>query len=263
MKPRKHKRKESFSVLLISNTGHNNRQYHITKSCLRLVTVFVCLVGIAFGWLAYHYLTQENVSIAADSNSNKEEEQTDLAEQIVSLQETIQQLEEEKENLASQNDALTSENKALLEAAKAGLGTGGAEEPEKESVPDIQADDDSFPSRYPYSEAGIVSTKYSQTHPYVSIETQGEGNIIAAGEGTITEIGSEAEYPLVIEIEHGNGYKTRYMFVQETETSREEGEKVRIGDVLAAVTAQNEQVDYQVMFEDEPIDPLIVFEAKG
>ncbi len=261
MKPRKHKRKESFSVLLISNTGHNSRQYHISKSCLRLTAVFVCLVCIAFGWLAYHYLTQENVSIAA--GSNREEEQLDLAAQLDSMQEMIRQLEEEKEELANQNNALTSENRALLEVAKASMETDDAEESEEEQLSDVQADDDAFPSRYPYSEAGIVSTKYSQTHPYVSIETQGKGNIIAAGEGIITKIGSEDEYPLVIEVEHGNGYKTRYMFAQETQTTREEGEQVRIGDVLAAITAQNEQVDYQVMFENEPIDPLIVFEAKG
>lgn len=263
MKPRKHKRKESFSVLLISNTGHNSRQYHVTKSCLRLLAIFVCLVGITFGWLAYHYLTQENVSIAAGSNSNKEEEQTDLAAKINSMEETIRQLEEEKENLVNQNDALMSENRALLEAAKTSMAAESEGKPEEESLPEVQADDDSFPSRYPYSEAGIVSTKYSLTHPYVSIETQGGGNIVAAGEGIITGIGPEAEYPLVIEIEHGNGYRTRYMFVQEAQTTREEGEQVQIGDVLAAVTAQNEQVDYQVMFEDEPIDPLIVFEAKG
>ena len=108
-----------------------------------------------------------------------------------------------------------------------------------------------------------MSTKYSQEHPYVSIETQDEGNIIAAGEGTITEVGSAAGYPLVIEIEHGNGYRTRYMFAQEAEPIHEAGDKVQSGDVLAAVNAQNEQVDYQVIFEDEPIDPLIVFEAKG
>ncbi|MDE6387191.1 MAG: M23 family metallopeptidase [Lachnospiraceae bacterium] len=256
MKPRKHKRKESFSVLLISNTGHNSKQYHITKSCMRLVAVFVCLVCITFGWFTYRYLTgQENISIAA--GDNKDEEQTELMMQLASQQEAIKQLEEEKADLANQNNALTSENRALLEAAKSNMGineTETAVEPESDAA---------FPSRYPYSEAGIVSTKYSQDHPYVSIETQDEGNIVAAGEGTITEIGSDADHPLIIEIEHGNGYRTRYMFVQDAEPLHEEGDNVQIGDVLAAVNAENEQVDYQVIFEDEPIDPLIVFEAKG
>lgn len=258
MKPRKHKRKESFSVLLISNTGHNSRQYHVSKSCLRLFTVFVFLVCITFGWFTYQYLTdQSNISIAAAGNEN--ENQTELLDQIASQQELIQQLEEEKENLNNQNLALTSENKALLEAAKSNMGTDNAEETESVGVPE----DDFFPSRYPYSEAGIVTTKYSQSHPYISIETQGEGSIVAAGEGTISTIGSDEEYPLIIEIEHGNGYRTRYMFAQSAEPMYAEGDQVHIGDVLAATDAQNEQLDYQVIFEDEPIDPLIVFEAKG
>ncbi len=258
MKPRKHKRKESFSVLLISNTGHNSKQYHVSKSCLKLLTLFVLLICVVFGWFTYLYLTgQNNVSRAAGANENENE--TELSEQIAAQQEMIQQLEEEKENLTNQNNALTSENRALLEAAKSNMGTNTEEE--AESVQ--ETDDDSFPSRYPYSEAGIVTTKYSQDHPYISIETQEEGSIIAAGAGTISVVDSDADYPLIIEIEHGNGYRTRYMFVQNAESIHAQGDQVDIGDDLVTIDAQNEQLDYQVIFEDEPIDPLIVFEAKG
>ena len=258
MKPRKHKRKESFSVLLISNTGHNSRQYHVSKSCLKLLIVFVLLICITFGWFTYLYLTgQNNITMAAGGEET--ENQTDLLDQISAQQEVIRQLEEEKEDLTNQNNALTSENKALLEAAKSSMGTDNTAEAQSTQ----EHDDDFFPSRYPYSEAGVVSTKYSQSHPYISIETQEEGSIIAAGAGTISKIDSDAEYPLIIEIEHGNGYRTRYMFAQSADPIYAEGDHVQIGDALAAINAQNEQLDYQVIFEDEPIDPLIVFEAKG
>ena len=43
----------------------------------------------------------------------------------------------------------------------------------------------------------------------------------------------------------------------------EEGTQVQIGDVLAAIRTENTQMDYQVLLEGEPIDPLIVLEAKG
>lgn len=258
MKPRKHKRKESFSVLLISNTGHSSRQYHVSKSCLRLLIVFVLLICITFGWFTYLYLTgQNNVTMVAGGNET--EDQTDLIDQITAQQEVIQQLEEEKEDLTNQNNALISENKALLEAAKSSMGTDSKAEAQSVEVPD----DDSFPSRYPYSEAGIVATKYSQEHPYISIETQVEGSIVAAGTGTISKIDSDADYPLIIEIEHGNSYRTRYMFLQNADPIYAEGDQVKIGDVLAEINAQNEQLDYQVIFEEKPIDPLIVFEAQG
>ena len=85
----------------------------------------------------------------------------------------------------------------------------------------------------------------------------------AAGDGTVSMVGSDDTYPLIIEIEHGNGYQTRYMFLQAAEAKQAEGEQVQIGTALAAVDTDNVQVDYQVIFEGQPIDPLIVFEAKG
>lgn len=263
MKPRKHKRKESFSVLFISNTGNNSRQLHISKFSLRLIGVFALLVCIAFGGLLYCYLSGQ-VTVDLNLNLNKsesaEEGPADLLEQVEAQKEMIRQLEEEKEALDSRNTALISENKALLEAAKSSMGAdraegaGSAENPENDPF---------FPSRYPYSERGAGSVKYSDDHPYVSIETEEGGNVIASGSGTISTVGSDADHPLIIEIEHGGGYQTRYMFRQEAESALEEGAQVQGGDVLVTVGAPDGQLDYQVIYNGEVIDPLLVFEAKG
>ena len=43
----------------------------------------------------------------------------------------------------------------------------------------------------------------------------------------------------------------------------EENTRVKAGDILAVITFDNTQLDYQVVFEDEPIDPLNVIDAKG
>lgn len=261
MKPRKHRHKESFSVLLISNTGQNSRQFHVSHLFFRLLTIFTLLVCAVFGWLMYQYLSgsiDANISVSRNMNENAEADQTELLEQLAAQEELVRKLEEEKETLNKQNSTLTSENKALLEAAKASMGTGrSAEETSAEGS------DSSVPSRYPYSEQGILTVKYSEEHPYVSIDTQEEGSIIAAGDGTITRLGSDGTYPLIIEVEHGNGYQTRYMFLQDAEALLAEGDQVQIGTVLVMLGVHNVQLDYQVIFEGNPIDPLIVFEAKG
>lgn len=259
MNPRKHKRKESFSILLVSNTGQNSKQFHIARSFIRLFTVFVIVVCAAFGWLAYRYVNDYQtggagwlVKASSDENSETKEE---LLEQIAAQEELVKQLEAQKNALAGENDALTTENKALLEAAKVNMGTdkaGGG-----------SGEDGSAPGRYPYSGQGDLSVKYSQEHPYVSIDTQDGGDVIAAGDGTVTAVGSDDTYPLIIEIEHGNHYKTRYLFLQDADALHEEGAQVRAGDALTTLGAQNVQLDYQVIYEGEPIDPLIVFEAKG
>lgn len=266
MKSRKHRRKESFSVLLVSNTGRNSRHFRVSKSFLWLFTVFILLTCASTGWLIYNYLSGSeivrNYLIARESARRSEEQSAEMKEylaQIESQEVLIQQLEEEKDALAHENTALTSENKALLAAARTVMGT---ENNEVEKADDSEKDP-AFPSHYPYSEMSIVSEKYSDSHPYVSIDIQENGDVVAAGNGTIVGIGSDDSYSLIIEIEHGNGYRTRYMFSQEAELLQEEGTQVQAGMALASVGQNNIQLDYQVIYEENPIDPMIVIEAKG
>ena len=263
MKPRKHRHKETFSVLLISNTGQNSRQFHISRSLLRLLTIFMLLVCTVFGWLMYLYVSGSvngSVSVSRNADRNATASESELLEQIAAQEEIVRRLEEEKETLNKQNATLTSENKALLEAAKVNMDTSKTD---GEAQGTAEEEDSSVPSRYPYSEQGIVSEKYSEDHPYVSINTQDEGSVIAAGDGVISMVGSDDTYPLIIEIEHGNGYQTRYMFLQDAEALLAEGDQVQTGTVLVTLDIHNVQLDYQVIFEEKPIDPLIVFEAKG
>lgn len=263
MKPRKHKRKESFSVLLVSNTGQNSRQFHVTRRFVRACAIVALLVCVTFGWLMYQYLADFGSGEGKRSraaNKSAEINQEKLLEQIASGEEQVKKLEEENRALTNENSALTTENKALLEAAKASMGTdksGEGKDGEEEGA------EDSAPSRYPYSEQGDLSVKYSQEHPYVSIDTHNEGDVVAAGDGTVSMVGSDGTYPLIIEIEHEGDYKTRYMFLQDAESTLQEGGSVRAGDTLVTLDEENVQLDYQVIHEGEPIDPLIVFEAKG
>lgn len=261
MKQRKHRHKESFSVLLISNTGQSSRQFHVTPSVLRLFVIFMLLLCAGFGFLVYQYVSGDfagSVHVSRKEEKNADEGQKELLEQIAAQEKMVQRLEEEKEALNKENITLTSENKALLEAAKANMGTNKEQEEDTQNEADV-----SVPSRYPYSEQGILSVKFSEDHPYVCIDTKDEGNIIAAGDGTVTKVESDDTYPLIIEIEHGNGYQTRYMFLQSADSLKEEGDQVQAGDILVEVGVHNEQVDYQVISDGQPIDPLIVFEAKG
>ena len=264
MNPRKHRHKESFSVLLISNTGQNTRHFHVTRSFLRFFTVFVLCVCGVFGWITYQYLSSNEITsdyVNASESEVTQEVDQELINQIAEQEKLVQQLEEENDALNRRNNELTSENKALLAIAKTNMETATVNEAESED--DLEADP-AYPSRYPYSESGNVSEKYSESHPYVSIDTDVEGgDVVAAGEGTVTLIGSDDTYPLIIEIDHGNGYRTRYMFLQDAEPLQEEGTQVQSGTALVSVDINNVQLDYQVIYEDKPIDPLIVFEAKG
>ncbi|MDE6891143.1 MAG: hypothetical protein K2P50_05030 [Lachnospiraceae bacterium] len=50
---------------------------------------------------------------------------------------------------------------------------------------------------------------------------------------------------------------------QDADKNTEIGAKVNAGDTILTITADNTQLDYQVVFEGEIIDPLNVIDAKG
>lgn len=245
MKRKQHKHKESFSILLISNTGQSSRQFHVSLFLFRLLIFLLLLICVALGGLIYWFFS---------STGNR----TALLEQTLSQSQLIWQLEEEKETLTNEKLALTAENNALRQAAQI-----NAEAEAKEAEAKAAEAALAVPTRYPCSGTGILTTTYSEEHPYLSINTQAEGNIIAAGDGTVVSTGSDNTYPLIIEIDHGNGYRTRYMCLRNAEGKVEEGAAVHAGDVLITINANDTRLDYQIILDDQPIDPLTVIDAEG
>lgn len=244
MKRKGHKHKESFSILLISNTGRRNREVHISRNALRFIIVLLLCIVVALGgtgWLFY-YFTPNN-----DGQGNL---QTQLDEQV----QLVAQLEAENQVLSETNQTLEKENEELRQSAESG---------EQVSVEEAKDEEDlSIPRLYPSSSSAVISF-YTEEQPYLSINTHKEGNIIATGSGTVVEVTSDDTYTVIIEIEHKKGYKTRYMCRQEIELTASIGAQVEAGDTLFTVTEDDTQLDYQIIFGGEPIDPLTVIEAKG
>lgn len=244
MKQQKHKRKESFSLLFVSNTGRGTRQFYLSLKMLRLIIVLMLIICITFAWNIYrsgtHYKSE-----------------SELRRKLADSEQQIKQLESEKETLKAQNEALTEENELYRQAesvktemAEAGEGTG---------LPK----DTSIPSQYPCTAGGLLKEPYSEEHPYISISAQQEDHITAAGDGTVASIGSDDTYPIIIEVDHGNGYKSRYMCRQEANVQVETGQQVQIRDTMIVISGNDTQFDYQVIYGDQTIDPLLVLEAKG
>ena len=246
MKRKGHKHKESFSILLISNTGQNSKQFHISQTAFRLLVFFfllICAAAALMGWIIYSMNPQGG-------------KQDDLRTQLETKEELVKQLEEEKNVLAQEKLSLEKEIETLRQAAESVTEEKPEPENEKES-------DSMIPRRYPSSGISSVLSAYSDEQPYLSINTHIEGNIIATGNGVVVQVTSDDTYPVIIEVEHEKGYRTRYMCRQEAEVLASEGALVEAGDTLFTITVDDTQLDYQITFEGEPIDPLTVIEAKG
>lgn len=240
MKPQRHIRKEFISILLVSNTGGKNKE--IRLSCpvyrlLRCTPVFIfAVVLILVGLL---YFQQKQVQ--------------QLRAQLEPYTKQIEQQETQLAQMSAENQRLADENTQLKEEAE----TVTEPQPEESLYQDA-------PNGYPYMGAGgILVSPYSDAQPYMSINTHTDGEIVAGGDGTITSVSSDDTYPLIVEIAHEDGYITRYLSNETAQTQIEENTQVKMGDTLFTITVDNTQFDYQIIYKNEPIDPLAVIEAKG
>ncbi len=248
MKRKGHNHKESFSILLISNTGQQSRQFHVSRFVTRLLVVLLVLICVGIGGAVWIFCQNPFEGIVQNNN---------LRAQMDAQAQTIQQLETEKETLAQELAALQQENENILQAID-------TPNEETEAEPEATEDPDAgIPRRYPTSGTSGRLSSYSEEEPYLAISTHTEGNIIATGNGTVTVVSSDDTYPVIVEVEHDKGYRTRYMCRQQADVLATEGAQVEAGDTLFTITVDESQLDYQILFEGEPIDPLTVIEAKG
>ena len=245
MKRKGHKHKESFSILFISNTGKTGRKFHISQLAFRLLIwlfVLICVSAAIMGWVIYRFYP---MAVGGQ----------DLSKQLSEQEQLVARLESEKEDLNKELLTLREEHETLKQEAE-------NNEVETEAEPEPESDS-AIPRRYPSSGISAVLASYSEEQPYLSINTHAEGNIIATGNGTVTTVTSDDTYPIIIEVEHEKGYKSRYLCHQEAEVQTTEGAQVEAGDTLFTITIDDTQLDYQITFDGNPIDPLTVIEAKG
>lgn len=248
MTRQRHKRKESFSVLIVPNSEGKSKQFHISRGAVRfIVGILILILLLAAGAIAWELggLGQQ------ETLRRKAEEQE---QRIKELEAERDNLTKEKETLAAEIGKLQSETETKEESAE--------EEPEEEVAAEPEKDS-SVPLRYPYTGISTVLSNYSEEQPYLSLNTGADGNVVATGDGMVTVVDSDDTYAHIIEVEHNNGYKTRYMCRQEAQVQLQVGAQVQAGDILMTVLTEDTQLDYQVDFEGESIDPLTVFEAKG
>lgn len=246
----RHRHIESFSVLVIPNTGGESRQFHVTRFSFRLCVSALALVLLAAAgaavWAGYQINRQEAVH-----------------RQLAQQKGRIETLEAEKQALEQEKGTLLEEMETLQKETadpEAGLTAEADKEAEAESAAEK---DTSVPRRYPYTGISTVLSDYSAEQPYLSLNMNSDGNVVATGDGMVVNVDSDDTYAHIVEVEHNNGYRTRYLCRQEAQTQVQAGAQVQAGDILLTVMTDDTQLDYQVLFEEEAIDPLTVFEAKG
>ncbi len=249
MKKQRHKRKESYSILIISNIDRESRQLHIARPVLHFLFVLMLIIFAAAGGAIYQSV-----------NSGR---------QLISLREQLRTQEQVTEQYVTDKNKVDIENQELeTEVAKLREELALEQQKQAEAAAEEAAEtepepDPTFPKLYPCSEAGMMTASFSDEHPYISISTERNSNIIATADGTITSIGSDETYSYIIEIEYESGYISRYLYQQEAQLKVMEGMEVQGGDTLLTVVEEDTVLDYQILHEGEPVNPILIIEAKG
>ena len=87
--------------------------------------------------------------------------------------------------------------------------------------------------------------------------------ITAAGPGVVSYSGTRSGYGRIVEIDHGNGFKSRYGHLKSASVNK--GDSVAIGDVIGAMGSSGRStgphLHYEVWFNGKPYDPVEFIKA--
>ncbi len=123
------------------------------------------------------------------------------------------------------------------------------------------------PSGRPILKGWLSSYYGMRTDPFTGLQDHHKGvdfagkhgsNIVAAASGVVTWSGKRYGYGLMVEINHGNGYATRY--AHNFENMVKVGDVVKKGDVIAKMGSSGRStgphVHYEVIRNGRTVDPV-------
>ncbi|MBS0570775.1 MAG: M23 family metallopeptidase [Proteobacteria bacterium] len=137
---------------------------------------------------------------------------------------------------------------------------------------DRRVDNELLPKGYPVADGYIGSSYGSRTDPIsggvehhlgIDFDAPLGSAIHAVADGVVTFVGDRSGYGNVVEIDHGNGYMTRY--AHNSRNLARVGERVHAGQVIAKVgqtgRATGPHCHFEVWLRGRPVNPIAYVNA--
>lgn len=106
-------------------------------------------------------------------------------------------------------------------------------------------------------------TKKWANHKGIDMAGWHKTPINAGGDGVVLRAGRNGSFGLFIEIDHGNGFRSRYGHLSQVKVGR--GDKVEANQLIGLMGSTGRSVSthlhYEIWFNGKPIDPLKVLKA--
>lgn len=190
---------------------------------------------------------------------------------FVALDRTVRKLNNVIEDMSSQTLALTRENAELSE--KVSL---LSNQVAVQMVVDEQTEAKKVPNGLPISgKVQVISepedemaegenaevTDEEAKEPMVIFGVEDGSKVMASGNGVVAFVGYDEEFVYRVEIDHDNGYTSVYRYAGEPKVR--EGDEVLRAQLLFEVTGGGSVVGYQIIKDEEFVDPMTVMEING
>ena len=176
----------------------------------------------------------------------------DARKEIVDQIVTINNLTDENEALTVENSTLTSKITVLSETVSKKAAT--------EDALSLETVENALPKGFPLS--GSATMKEAEEGDPMLIFSASQGvNVITTGTGVVVSVDADETYGTKIIIDHGNGYQSVYR--NNGTALVKNGEELGKGYILFTVGEENQELGYQIMKDEEYIDPMLMIDING
>lgn len=230
------KRKRKVTIMLLIEKPDGNLKRRTINSVVVKVAaiVFVLLAVVIACKLTYDTITLR-----------------DARKEIVDQIATINNLTDENEALSVENITLNNKVTVLSETVTNKMAT--------EDAISQEAIENALPKGFPLSGSATMEVE-EDSHMLVFSSSIGN-NVITTGTGIVISVDADENYGTRIVIDHGNGYKSVYR--NNGSALVKNGEELGKGYILYSIGEDNQELGYQIMQEDEYIDPMLLIEING
>ncbi len=231
------KRKSKFALMLVLEKDDGTIKKHNISSAV--VEVAAAILFVIFVAIICKFV-YDSITI---KDARKE-----IVNQIV----TINSLTDENEALSVENSTLNSKIAVLSETVSKKAAT--------EDALSQETIENALPKGFPLS--GSATMKETDDGDPMLIFTASSGiNVITTGTGTVVSVDADEVYGTKIVIDHGNGYKSVYR--NNGTALVKNGEELGKGYILFSVGEDNQELGYQIMEDDQYIDPMLLIDING
>lgn len=235
---RQSNRKSKYALLLVTEKEDGTINRHSINSVIveaAAALLFILAVAVVCK-IVYDAITIKNA-------------RKSIVEQTVA----INDLTDENEALTIENSTLASKVTVLSEAVSRKM--------EAEDALSLETAENALPKGFPLSGSSTMKEAGEEEEPMLIFKAVLGINVLTTGTGTVVSVDVDEFYGTKIIIDHGNGYQSVYR--NNGAPLVKNGEKLGKGYILFSIGKDNQELGYQIMQDDEYIDPMILIDING